>query len=103
MAENGTPGDDWPAYSIEGSNGLNVLNGTSSATPGVVDYSACAFWDRVRATILQGSNGTSTANPSASSSGPAIATATGGGSKGPNGISVGAIAAAMLGLLVYSA
>lgn len=80
----GNPGSQWPQFFTNSSMGLNVINGSSSATPGVVDYSVCSFWNQVNATIF----GTSTSNSTSTGSGssgsrnststtPAVATYTG--------------------------
>ena len=45
MAANGNPGEDWPRFTISGSEGLNVLNGSHTAMPGVIDYSVCELWN----------------------------------------------------------
>ena len=75
MAANGEPGSEWPAFSTNASLGLNVENGSSAVTHGVVDYSVCSFWSTVQSTILQNSsvaansssagNGTHTTSPQA--------------------------------------
>jgi len=72
MASNGNPGSSWPAFTTNASLGLNVENGSSAATPSVVDYSICAFWNTVATVVLQ--NGSTSAN--ATSSGNATATST---------------------------
>jgi len=48
MAENGNPGPGWPQFGNT-SLGINVVNSTSA---GVVDYSSCAFFDKVNAMQL---------------------------------------------------
>ncbi|KAK3683175.1 hypothetical protein LTR37_020488 [Vermiconidia calcicola] len=58
MAASGTPGDSWPRFTTESSRGINIVNGSAAATPGVVDYSACTFWQQVRDVVLQSSNDT---------------------------------------------
>lgn len=99
MAENGRPTEDWPEFTLNGSLGLNIVNGTSV---GVVDYTLCEeLWNGIDEALLQSAaeygwnssdagtpkpfaNGTSTA-PSNTTSGPtssstgALATYTGGG------------------------
>ncbi|KAH8901350.1 alpha/beta-hydrolase [Thozetella sp. PMI_491] len=44
MAENGTPGAGWPAYTDEASQG--IIYG-DAATIGVVEYAGCDFWDAI--------------------------------------------------------
>ena len=80
MAANGNPGDQWPEFTTASSRGLNVLNGSSSATPGVVDFSVCSFWDSVALAVAQNSSTSSNSTASGngtSTSGPPVATYTG--------------------------
>lgn len=67
----GNPGSTWPPFVTAASMGLNVLNGSSAATPGVVDYSVCSFWSQVNATVYgvasATSNGTSTGTSTSAS------------------------------------
>lgn len=88
MAASGSPGTSWPEFTTNASMGLNVLNGSSAATPGVVDYSVCAFWDSVLAAVLANSttlsNGTTPGNAS-STVGPPVASYTGGASLNAGG------------------
>ena len=75
MAGSAMPGDGWPGFLPNSSLGINFQNGV---VPGVVDYSMCAFWDKIDAAILQdatvvangtfGFNGNSTGVPWAASS-----------------------------------
>lgn len=74
----GNPGSSWPQFTTSASMGLNVLNGSSAATPGVVDYSVCSFWSQVNATIYATtSSSTNSSSSSATSTSPAVATYTG--------------------------
>lgn len=101
MAAAGNPGSQWPRFATETSQGLNVLNGSASATPGVVDYSICAFWNQVNATVYQNSSTSTnpTTGPSGSSStGPPLATFTGGAALGTVKLSVVAVIVAFLGI-----
>ena len=56
MAATQMPGDaeDWPAWMPDASLGVNIAN---TSSPGKVDYSACALWDRVYRMTIEG-NGT---------------------------------------------
>lgn len=68
MAANGSPGAMWPQYSSASTAGINIVNGSSSVSPGQVDYSVCSFWNQVSAVAL--ANGSSSATGSSSSGGP---------------------------------
>ena len=65
MAANGSPGSGWPAFSPQTNAGINIVNGSSSVTPGTVDYSVCGFWSQVAAVVA--GNSSSSSSPSASS------------------------------------
>lgn len=58
MATNAKPGD-WPAFSPNSTLGINFQKG--SIVPGTVDYSMCAFWDKIAADLVNdpSTNGTS--------------------------------------------
>ena len=71
MAATGNPSPDsglqWPSYNTSHSLGVNIDNST---TVGVVDYTACKFWDTLDATVLNftaGNATTTTGPPSATS------------------------------------
>lgn len=70
MAANGYPGSVWPQFQTDGTPGINVINGSSSVTPGMVDYSACSFLQQAGAAAL----GNSSAGATSSSAGGPIAT-----------------------------
>ena len=96
MAANGSPGNGWPEFTADSSNGINIVNGSATVTPGTVDYSVCDFWNRIRDAVVQSSNatvvrggyggsgGNATSSASASSSVPSasVVPATGGASAG---------------------
>lgn len=71
MAENGNPGSTWPAFG-NSSMGMNFVNTTSV---GVVDYSPCAFWDKINAQLLADATGGASTVPQ--SGGNATTTTTG--------------------------
>lgn len=81
MAENANPGSSFPAFSTNNTLGLNVNNGTSMATAGVVDFSQCAFWNSIRIAVSGNSStssNTTTTGSGSTTSSPAAATYTGG-------------------------
>ncbi|CAK7206706.1 hypothetical protein SEUCBS139899_009511 [Sporothrix eucalyptigena] len=80
MASDATPAAGWPAYNASTSMGINVLNSTAEWQSGTVDYSMCAFWDKILGVGLvvpDSSNGTGN---SSSPNGSSMPTGTGGGS-----------------------
>lgn len=50
MAASLSPGSDWPAYTLNGSLGINI--GSAEVAAGVVDYSSCAFWDALQTAMI---------------------------------------------------
>ena len=83
MAGNAMPGDGWPGFSPNSSLGINFQDGVM---PGVVDYSMCAFWDKISPAILQNvsvvANGTSGVNGSSTGVPGAASSTTGGSASG---------------------
>jgi carboxylesterase type B len=74
MADAGNPNVNariqWPQFTANGSLGLTF--GNTSATSGVVDYSRCAFWDKIN-TALNADNATSSTGVAASGTATASA------------------------------
>lgn len=77
MAENGNPGDLWPEYTSGTTAGINIANGSSSVSPGQVDYSVYAFWSQVSA--VAAGNGSSATS---SGAGPVATYSSGAGKSG---------------------
>lgn len=75
MAATGSPGADWPEFSANGSKGVNF---GSSPQAGVVDYTACQFWDQINAQISKlDASVTSSSNATSTGSGTGPATSSG--------------------------
>lgn len=74
IAANGDPGSEWPQFQTDGTTGINVINGSSSVTPGMVDYSACSFLQQASAAAA----GNSSTSATSSSAGGPVATYTSG-------------------------
>ena len=99
MAAVGNPGDGWPGYTTDGTTGINVINGSSSVTPGMVDYSVCDFWTQVSDAVSADSSASATSSGTSST---AVATYTGGAKSMVAQISYVVTIAAMLGVLMFA-
>ncbi|MCJ1399705.1 hypothetical protein MMC11_002907 [Xylographa trunciseda] len=111
MAEYGEPTNNgtfqWPAFNASQSLGLKINNSTST---GVIDYSACRFWDEINDLVFNGTiifngtaSGTSTAtasptagSPTGTASPSASVASTGAGGLGSTLIRLLSIAALVL-------
>lgn len=80
MAATGRAGDEasWPTWTKNESRGLVV--GEDGVSVGVVDYSACEFWDDISAKITDMTSNVTSNSTTPSSTGTAMGTATGSGS-----------------------